>query len=121
MKYTASESNIIDIRDSDSDGSQEETTGNEVNLGKNCDKKFDENFLMEPGRNCEENFFPDRNFCLEELFFLGTLSFSPIFSENKFEDLHHSKHVTKILSLHFALLAPREGNTNLMHCAWFGA
>jgi len=59
MKFTASESNIIDIRDSDSDGSQDLSTGNEVNLGKNCDKKFDEIFLMEPGRNGENFFCPD--------------------------------------------------------------
>jgi len=34
MKFTASESNIIDTRDSGLDGNQDETAGMEVKLGK---------------------------------------------------------------------------------------
>jgi len=40
MKFTGSESNIVDIWESGSDESQEETTGFEVTLGEKCDKKF---------------------------------------------------------------------------------
>ena len=40
MKFTGSESNIVDIYESGSDGSQEEMTGFEVTLGEKCDKNF---------------------------------------------------------------------------------
>jgi len=52
MKFTASESNFIDILDSGSEDSQDLSTGIEVTLGKIVRKFFNEIFLMEPGRNC---------------------------------------------------------------------
>ena len=54
MKCTASESNIKDMGESELEGSQDVSTGIEVKLGKNCDRKiFNEIFLMEPGEGIE--------------------------------------------------------------------